>query len=100
MTFGRILSLAVAIAAIVSLFVEIPIVSDFAFWFLVAALFVWFAVHPFSKKNRFRFWVMVAVVLLLVAIVGVFVAIPFVTDYSFWILVAAYFVAVGSTGSE
>jgi len=89
-----------AIAAIVGLFVEIPIVSDYAFWVLVGALLVWQAIHPFSKKNRFRVWVMVGIVLLLVAIVGVFVEIPIVTDYAFWILAAAYFVTVGNTGSE
>jgi hypothetical protein len=40
---------------------------------------------------------MASLVLLLVAIVGVFVEIPIVTDYAFWILAAAYLVSVGST---
>ena len=31
------------------------------------------------------------------AIVGVFVEIPIVTDYAFWILAAAYLVSVGDT---
>jgi hypothetical protein len=41
---------------------------------------------------------MLTIVLLLVAIVGVFVEIPIITDYAFWILAAAYLVSVGSTG--
>jgi hypothetical protein len=97
MSFGRMASLAIAIVAVLAIFVEIPIVSDYAFWVLVGALLVWEAVHTPNTKNRFRWQTMLSIVLLLVAIVGVFVEIPIVTDYAFWILAAAYLVSVGST---
>ena len=90
-------SLVIAIVAVLAIFVEIPIVSDYAFWFLVGALLLWEAVHTPNTKNRFRWQTMLSIVLLLVAIVGVFVEIPIVTDYAFWILAAAYLVSVGST---
>jgi hypothetical protein len=98
MSFGRMASLAIAIVAVLAIFVEIPIVSDYAFWVLVGALLVWEAVHTPNTKNRFRWQTMLSIVLLLVAIVGVFVEIPIVTDYAFWILAAAYLVSVGSSG--
>ena len=37
MSFGRVASLVIAIVAVLAIFVEIPIVSDYAFWFLVGA---------------------------------------------------------------
>ena len=36
MFFGRIASLAMATAAVLGVFVEIPIVSDYAFWVMAA----------------------------------------------------------------
>ena len=98
MSFGRMASLLIAIVAVLAIFVEIPIVSDYAFWVLVGALLVWMGVHTPNTKIRFRGWTMLTIVLLLVAIVGVFVEIPIITDYAFWILAAAYLVSVGSTG--
>ena len=98
MSFGRMASLVVAIVAVLAVFVEIPIVSDYAFWVLTGAILVWLGVHPQNPKVRFRYWTMITLVLLLVAIVGVFVEIPIITDYAFWILAAAYLVSVGSTG--
>ena len=98
MSFGRMASLVIAIVAVLAIFVEIPIVSDYAFWVLVGALLIWMGVHTPNTKIRFRGWTMLTIVLLLVAIVGVFVEIPIITDYAFWILAAAYLVSVGSTG--
>jgi hypothetical protein len=40
---------------------------------------------------------MASLVLLLVAIVGVFVEIPIVSDYAFWVLAAAYLFMIGRT---
>jgi hypothetical protein len=40
---------------------------------------------------------MASLVLLLVAIVGVFVEIPIVSDYAFWVLAAAYLVQLSVT---
>ena len=45
MFFGRIVSLAMANAAVVGVFTEIPILSDYAFWVLVGAYFIWLPVH-------------------------------------------------------
>ena len=98
MNFGRMVSIVIAIVAVLGVFVEIPIVSDYAFWILVSAAIIWHAVHTGSKK-AIKWGVMTSLVLLLVAIVGVFVEIPIVSDYAFWILVAAYLVVVGVTQS-
>jgi hypothetical protein len=97
MSFGRVASLVIAIVAVLALFVEIPIVSDYAFWFLVGALIIWMGVHSQNTKNRFRWQTMLSIALLLVAIVGVFVEIPIVSAYAFWVLFVAYLVSVGST---
>ena len=97
MSFGRMASLAIAIVAVLAIFVEIPIVSDYAFWFLVGALLLEESIHTPSTKIRFRYWTMVTIVLLLVAIVGVFVEIPIVSDYAFWVLAAAYLVQLSVT---
>jgi hypothetical protein len=70
MSFGRVASLVIAIVAVLALFVEIPIVSDYAFWFLVGALIIWMGVHSQNTKNRFRWQTMLSIALLLVAIVG------------------------------
>ncbi len=37
MNFGFVVSLILIIAAVVGVFIEIPIVSNYAFWFAVAA---------------------------------------------------------------
>jgi hypothetical protein len=97
MSFGRMASLVIAIVAVLAVFVEIPIVSDYAFWVLVGALVLEESIHTPKPKIRFRYWTMVTIVLLLVAIVGVFVEIPIVSAYAFWVLFVAYLLSVGST---
>jgi hypothetical protein len=89
-------SLVIAIVAVLGLFVEIPIISDYAFWVLVGAYLIWHGVHSRPKKS-FRPGTMASLVLLLVAIVGVFVEIPIVSDYAFWVLAAAYLVQLSFT---
>jgi hypothetical protein len=37
-------------------------------------------------------------VLLLLAIVGLFAAIPIISDYAFWVLAVAYLVRIGGSG--
>jgi uncharacterized membrane protein YhaH (DUF805 family) len=98
MNFGRMVSIVIAIVAVLGVFVEIPIVSDYAFWILVGAVIIWHAVHT-GSTNAINWGAVTSLVLLLVAIVGVFVEIPIVSDYAFWILVAAYLVVVGVTKS-
>ena len=48
---------------------------------------------------QMNFGRMVSIVIAIVAVLGVFVEIPIVSDYAFWILVAAYLVVVGVTRS-
>jgi multidrug transporter EmrE-like cation transporter len=79
--FGRVVPLAMATAAVVGIFTEIPILSDYAFWVLVGAYFVWLAVHRLVK-DRFKPLLFVSILLILVAIVGVFVEIPIVGSFS------------------
>jgi hypothetical protein len=40
---------------------------------------------------------MISIVLTLIAIVGVFVAIPIASNYAFWIMTASYLIIVCST---
>jgi hypothetical protein len=95
--FGRLVSLVIATAAVVGVFTEIPILSDYAFWVLVGAYFIWL-VHRLSKG--FKPLLMASIVLLLVAIVGVFIEIPIISDYVFWVMEANYLMIVAATGSN
>jgi hypothetical protein len=98
MFFGKLVSLVMATAAVVGVFAEIPILSNYAFWVLVGAYFVWLAVHRLVR-HRFKPVVVVSILLILVTIVGVFVEIPIVSDYVFWIMEANYLMIVAATGS-
>ena len=98
MFFGKLVSLVMATAAVVGVFTEIPILSNYAFWVLVGAYFVWLAVHRLVR-HRFKPVVVVSILLILVTIVGVFVEIPIVSDYVFWIMEANYLMVVAATGS-
>jgi hypothetical protein len=51
MFFVRLLSLVMAEAAIVGLFVEIPIVSNFAFWIMVGAYLLWIGINRMGEKR-------------------------------------------------
>src|ERR1700733_13999347 len=82
---GRIVSLAMANAAVVGVFTQIPILSEYAFWILVGAYFIWLAV-PRRAKDRFKPLLILSILLILVAVVAVFVEIPIVSDYAFWIM--------------
>ena len=92
---GRVVSLVMAIAAIVGVFTYIPIVSDYAFWVMVAATIIFLsritAIGPFAPG------IMAAIVMLLAAIVEVFRYIPIVSDYAFWVVAANYLLLVGIT---
>jgi hypothetical protein len=89
---GRAVSLAMAVVAVLGVFVEIPIVSAYAF----LDFGIWYGAH--SLKVPFSLSFMLSIVLLIVAIVGVFVEIPIVSDYAFWVLVIVFFYLVGVTG--
>jgi hypothetical protein len=96
MFFVRLLSLVIAEAAIVGLFVEIPIVSNFAFWIMFAAYLLWVG-HTYRGADRIRLHLMLTIVLTGVYIVGIFVRIPIVSDYVFWVMTSAYLIMVAST---
>ena len=98
MFFGRLLSLIMASAAIVEVFTLIPIISEYAFWVVVAAYFIWLAVH--RLHHGFKPLLMVSIVLLLLAIGAVFIEIAFVSDYVFWVMEANYLMIVAATGSS
>ena len=98
MFFGRIVSLVMSYVAVVGLFVEIPIVSNYTFWVLVCAHLLWFVVHRFRRRRpRFQPLLMASIVLTLAAIVAVFVEIPIVSNYAFWVMAANYLITVAGT---
>ena len=93
MFFGRIVSLVMANAAIVGVFAEFWILSEYAFWILVGALLLWLAIHA-----KGRGWIlMLIIVLLIAAIVGAFIYIPILSTYAFWFLAADYLILVAGT---
>jgi hypothetical protein len=96
-SFGRMASIAIAIVAVVGVFVYIPNVSDYAFWILLGAFLLWEAVHRHNTRIFFRQWTMLAIALLLLAIVGVVTDFPIIGTYAFWILAAAYAIIIGTT---
>ena len=77
-----------AVTAILGVFIEIPIISNYAFWVLVGAHLVDLA--SARPAGSFNWMVMVSIVLTLLAIVGVFVEIPIVSNYAFWVMAAAF----------
>jgi hypothetical protein len=96
MFFGRIASLVMAHAAVVGVFAYIWIISDWAFWILVGAYLLWFAVHRLGRGLL----LMASIVLTLAAVVAVFVEIPMVSTYAFWVMAANYILVVAGTGSS
>ena len=94
--FGRIASQAMSYAAVIGVFAEIPIVSNWAFWFMVGAYLLWLGVGEWGRR-RLKVWLMLSIVLTLLAIVGLFVEIPIASDYAFWVMAATYVITVAST---
>jgi hypothetical protein len=97
MFFGRIAAQLLAFAAIAGVFGEIPIVSEWAFWFMVEAYLLWLGVNRMHDTKRIKLQLMVTIVLTMAAIVGVFVGIPIVSNFAFWIMAASYVIIVAST---
>ena len=63
---------------------------------MVAAYLLWLGVN-YPSGRRIRFHLMLTIVLTLAAIVGIFVGIPIVSDFAFWVAAAAYVIIVAST---
>jgi hypothetical protein len=82
----RMASFVLAVVAVLAVFIEIPIISNYAFWVLVGAYLLYVArFRPFSMGVR-----LVSLVLTLLAIVGVFVEIRIVSYFAFWVMAAAF----------
>jgi hypothetical protein len=97
MFFGRIAAQLLAFAAIAGIFGEIPIVSEWAFWFMVGAYLLWLGVNRMHTTRRFKGVLVLTLLLTMAAIVGVFVEIPMVSKYAFWVMAASYVIIVAST---
>jgi hypothetical protein len=98
MSFWTMVSLMIAMVAVLGVFVEIPVVSDYAFWVLVAAYVVWVGSHYNTSATKGDLRVSASLVIFIVAIVGVFADIPIVSNYAFWVLAGAYLLYVAITG--
>jgi hypothetical protein len=76
--------------AVVGVFIEIPIVSHYAFWVAVLA----YLIRDWTFNNLVSYvliWVgLISLLVALFAVVGVFIEIPFVSNYAFWVLIAAF----------
>ena len=70
MFFGRIAAQLLAFAAIAGVFGEIPIVSEWAFWFMVGAYLLWLAVNRMHDTRRIKWVLMLSLLLTMVAVVG------------------------------
>ena len=97
MCFGCLVAQLLAFAAVAGVFGAISIVSEWAFWFMVGAYLLWLAVNKMHSTRSIKLWLMVTIVLTWIAVVGVFVEIPIVSKYAFWIMAAAYVIIVAST---
>ena len=83
--------------AIIGVFIEIPRVSNYAFWVAVAAYFIRDWTYGSGAAGRVLVMAGVAsLFLLMLAVVGVFIEIPFVSNYAFWVAVAAYLIRVAT----
>ena len=95
MFFGRIAAQLLAFAAIAGVFGEIPIVSEWAFWFMVGAyllsmaLTAW-ALNGYQATAHGNHRADYSCHL-------VFVDIPWVSNFTFWVMAAAYVIIVAST---
>jgi hypothetical protein len=89
---GRVISLVMAVAAVVGVFTYIPMVSEYAFWVLAAAIILWLGAG--TLRGFPTIW---SILLLVIAIVSVFVEIPIVSDFAFWVLVISFLMLVRTT---
>ena len=72
--------------AVVGVFVDIPFVSNYAFWVAIAAYVI---LNRMNLRGAHLPGIL-SLILLGLAVVGVFIEIPFVSHYAFWIAVVAY----------
>ena len=83
-----VLAFLLLMLAVVGVFVDIPFVSNCAFWVAIVAFFILYWGHA-TRAN----WAgILSLILAGLAVVGVFIEIPFVSHYAFWFAIAAYVV--------
>jgi hypothetical protein len=92
-----ILSLFLLMLAVVGVFIDIPFVSNYAFWFAIAA----YVIRDWTFNDDVRvllIWTgVLSLLVMMLAVVGVFIEIPFVSNYAFWFLIAAYMIRLMAT---
>jgi hypothetical protein len=72
--------------AVVGVFIDIPFVSNYAFWLAIAAYII---------RDWYPTWAgMLSLIVVGLAVVGVFISIPFVSNYAFWVAIAAYIIRI------
>jgi hypothetical protein len=81
-----VLSLLVLMLAVVGVFADIPFVSNYAFWVVIAA----YVILSWGGDAGANWSGILSLLLLGLAVVGVFIEIPFVSRYVFWVAIAAY----------
>ena len=88
-----VLSLLVLWLAVVGVFCEIPFVSNYAFWFAIAAYIVRDWTFNGAGGVALLIWTgVLSLLVMMLAVVGVFIEIPFVSRYAFWVAIAAYLI--------
>jgi hypothetical protein len=89
-----VLSLLVLMLAVVGVFAPIPFVSNYAFWVAIAAYVIlnWGGAMITGTAAGPNWPGIISLFLLMLAIVGVFIEIPVVSNYAFWFAVAAYII--------
>ena len=88
MPSGGVLVLAflLLMLAVVGVFVDIPFVSNYAFWVAIVA----FVILYWGHATRANWAGILSLILVGLAVVGVFIEIPLVSHYAFWFAVLAY----------
>jgi hypothetical protein len=91
--WSGILSLLLLGLAVVGVFADIPFVSKYAFWFAIAAYIVRDWTFNGAHGVSLLIWTgVLSFLVLMLAVVGVFCEIPFVSNYAFWFVIAAYII--------
>jgi hypothetical protein len=86
------LSLLLLMLAVVGVFIEIPFVSNYAFWFAIAAYVIRDWAFNDAQASLLIWTGALSVLVMMLAVVGVFIEIPFVSNYAFWFVIAAYMI--------
>ena len=85
-----IISLFLLMLAVVGVFIEIPLVSHYAFWFAVLA----YVIRDWtfnSDTAHMLIWVgLLSLIVMTLAVAGVFIEIPVVSNYAYWFVIAAF----------